>query len=219
MDTRPQTPEEHAHMAFGRCISAPLTFSQLKREILIMLRGHWSNRANHGVLSRALCREYSADQNNKDALPVDMAYSSKFRDAKTEGIWLSVSGSEMIEKSGIGRTASVSQDSASEFKVWAMEPKILVTHTFESAEIAEAAAESTALWMAGISTLLHERPQQGYLHSMGPTHITDTVEHSKTPRLLRVDTMGRIGWQWVVEVRRESHQLKSIDFAQQAFFE
>jgi hypothetical protein len=200
------------NISLDDCRSLPLSPFVLRRMFTLMIRQHYSNPSNFGVLKEQLgCFRYAEDGKGRSSgtLRVDPAFTNKFwEEASVPSVHVSINDMTFTP-AYVANQNGFSDDNASVNLQWPATTQVQVSHIAEEYDQAFMLAESTLIFLCGISYAAYEQFQ---LSALIPQQITKPVLVERTPTAYRSDTVFTIGFQYGVTVSHESHRLKKMSW-------
>lgn len=190
------------------CFGRPLTLSNLRAIVLLLVKAHFSSAKNFGVFEEELaCLETDPDD-PKGVLTIQLDHAGTDKNPSPKpSVWVNLESSRYHKKAMDDRSSKSYDNSRTQY-VRMQEVVMRVVHVHESADMAIMMAESTADFMLG------QRPHVSETLNLS---MMDVVEISK-PRLTsaspdkacEVDVVLRFSFNHTMSVNIESHRLKKF---------
>lgn len=181
--------------------------STLRRAILLLLRGHYSNAANYGEYYQHLdC--YTYNEGPTSTLYVGYTHQNDdSKPARTPGIYIGFGQSE-YSKTGLGNYAGINDDRSGTYVSKIVDMTLQIRHIANSADDSHDLADMTAFVMTAMA-----RPLVMQMNAMNLEVTSVGVPEKKNPSPSRdyaVVTSVKISYTSAVTRSVESHRLRRI---------
>lgn len=191
----------------NKCCEGPVDPVLMRRFFKTAIKAHWENPTNHGRYEDVLgC--YGLDENSKMPLTIMVANEDMTGEKVSYPRIVLKVGDSNVQKHVLGNEGEYSADNASLETAWQIDTSIRVTHIFQDADVAYAAAQSTFEFLAAFSG--EWRSVLG-LQLFDPVSVSEEKIEKPIPEgYFRVDATFKLNYNFVITVNTESHRLKVI---------
>jgi hypothetical protein len=192
------------------CFGQPLTLTNLRAVILLMLRTHYGDSGNFGDQYEALkCLVYDPDAPDASTLGIELGSVLSVKNpGPRPGIYVDFDGKTVWKKKVLNNSAGWSEDNSTQNFAWLVETNIIVSHLSDSIDLSLTMAESSTSLFLGLRT-----------HLMKTLNIASfevqALSFPKPPekdieRYYRVDLILAFTFSFHMSVNLESHRLKKF---------
>ena len=194
----------------NECFGQPLTLTNLRAVILLVLRSHYADPNNFGDLKDALkCLTYDPDKPDDSSLGIELGsvFDTK-NPGPGPGIYVDFSGQAEWKKKVLDNSAGYNDDNSLHKYVWLVETDMIISHLSDSIDLSLTMAESSTSLFLGL------RPHLMQVLSLSSMEVK-ALSFPKPPekdieRYFRVDLVLSFVFNFHMSVNFESHRLKKF---------
>lgn len=193
-----------------KCFGQPLTLTNLRAVVLLLLRTHFSDPDNFGTTKEELkCLTYDPDKVKESTLGIELGsvFDPK-NPGPRPGIYVDFDGKASWDKKVLNNSAGSSEDNSVSNYVWLVKTNIIISHLADSIDLALTMAESSASLFLGL------RPHLMQTLDIASMEVT-SLNFPKPPakdieRYFQVDLSISFIFNFHMSVNLESHRLKKF---------
>lgn len=190
------------------CMRRPLDSVNLRRFFLMLIRAHWSDKANHGSLAEFLdCLHYDEDPKER-TLDVELAHTyDPGKGATRPGIYVGFGGFN-LKTLAIGGNIERRPDNSARTEGKKAETVLKIGHLSQSADMSLLMAESNAVLLQGIHKDIISNMDILDLQVLGWSE--PRILEKAPDRNFQVDLQCAVSFNFMVEIDIESHRIKKF---------